>query len=239
MSTKSAAPSALRPAAAEAIGTMLLVAGVVGSGIMAQRLTQDGALALLCNTLATGALLTVLILMFAPVSGAHFNPAVTLAIFTRGEISSSRALVYGACQIVGGVCGTTLAHAMFSLPLVAAGISVRSGAGQWIAEGVATFGLLLTIFGCRAGGYRTVAIAVGLYIAAAYWFTSSTSFANPAVTIGRALTPTFAGIRPVDIAMFVAIQLAMAPLAALVARWLFAADDQPFVRTTDVLPPAA
>src|SRR5579871_3086042 len=220
MSTKSGGPNPLRQAAAEAIGTMMLVTGVVGSGIMAQHLTQDGAVALLCNTVATGALLTVLILMFAPVSGAHFNPAVTLALFTRGEIPASRALLYAACQLAGGVCGTLLAHAMFALPVLAAGTTVRSGMGQWLAEGVATFGLLLTIFACRAGGYRTVAAAVGLYIAAAYWFTSSTSFANPAVTLARALTPTFAGIRPMDAARFVLIQLAMAPLAALAARWL-------------------
>ena len=215
----------MRQAAAEALGTMLLVAGVVGSGIMAQHLTQDGALALLCNTVATGALLTVLILIFAPVSGAHFNPAVTLALFTRGEIAAPRALLYGASQISGGVCGTFLSHAMFALPILATGIKIRAGTGQWLGEGVATFGLLLTIFGCRAGGYRIVAGAVGLYIAAAYWFTSSTSFANPAVTIARALTPTFTGIRPVDAPAFVAVQFAVAPVAALAARWLFAARE--------------
>jgi glycerol uptake facilitator-like aquaporin len=221
MSTTSAEADPLRQAAAEAIGSMALVTGVIGSGIMAQHLTQDGALALLCNTLATGALLTVLILIFGPVSGAHFNPAVTLALFTRGEIGASRAALYGAAQIAGGVCGAVLAHAMFSLPLLASGITVRTGPGQWIGEGVATFGLLLTIFGCRANGVRWVAIAVGLYIAAAYWFTSSTSFANPAVTFARALTPTFAGIRPADAPVFVLIQLAVAPLAALVSQWLF------------------
>src|ERR1700687_3687530 len=138
---------------------MLLVACVIGSGIMAQHFTHDGALALLCNTLATGALLTVLILIFAPVSGAHFNPAVTLALFTRGEIRAPRALLYGVSQIAGGVCGTVLAHAMFSLPLLGAGVTVRSGSGQWIGEGVATFGLLLTIFGARASGNRVVAVA--------------------------------------------------------------------------------
>ena len=199
---------------------MLLVAGVVGSGIMAQNLTQDAALTLLCNTLATGALLTVLILIFAPVSGAHLNPAVTLAVFLRGEMAWSRAALYGAAQIAGGVCGTLLAHAMFALPLFAVGTGVRTGIGQWIGEGVATFGLILTIFGCRTGGHRNVAIAVGLYIAAAYWFTSSTSFANPAVTIARALTPTFAGIRPADAPMFLLVQFAMAPPAAFFTRWL-------------------
>lgn len=226
MSTTSAAPEPIRQAAAEALGTLLLVAGVVGSGIMAQRLTHDPALALLCNTLATGALLAVLILIFAPVSGAHFNPAVTLAMFTRGEISSSRALFYAASQIVGGVCGTVLAHAMFDLPLISAGVTARAGTGQWIAEGVATFGLLLTIFGSRTGGYRNVAAAVGLFIASAYWFTSSTSFANPAVTIARAFTPTFAGIRPIDTVPFVLVQLAMAPVAAFAARWLFPGNEK-------------
>ncbi len=199
---------------------MLLVAGVVGSGIMAQHLTHDAALELLCNTLATGALLTVLILTFAPVSGAHFNPSVSLAMFARGEMTWSRAALYAAAQIAGGVCGTLLAHAMFALPLFAVGTTVRTGIGQWIGEGVATFGLVLTIFGCRAGGSRNVAIAVGLYIAAAYWFTSSTSFANPAVTIARALTPTFAGIRPADAPMFLLAQLVVAPPAAFFARWL-------------------
>jgi glycerol uptake facilitator-like aquaporin len=221
MSTISAVPNLLRQAAAEAMGTMLLVAGVVGSGIMAKHLTPDGALELLCNTLATGALLTVLILIFAPVSGAHFNPAVSFALFVRGEMSAPRALLYGASQFAGGVAGTALAHAMFALPLVASGITVRTGAGQWIGESVATFGLLMTIFGCRASGTRIVAIAVGLYIAAAYWFTSSTSFANPAVTVARAFTPTFAGIRPVDAPMFLLVQFAVAPAAAFLARWLF------------------
>jgi glycerol uptake facilitator-like aquaporin len=147
-------------------------------------------------------------------------------MFLRREIASSRALLYGASQIVGGVWGTWLAHAMFALPLISTGITARSGTGQWIAEGVATFGLLLTIFGSRAAGYRNVAIAVGLYITAAYWFTSSTSFANPAVTIARALTPTFAGIRPADAVPFVLVQLATAPLAAFAARRLFASGEK-------------
>jgi len=230
MSTTSGGPDPMRRAAAEALGTMLLLACVVGSGIMAQGLTHDPALALLCDTLATGALLTVLILIFSPVSGAHFNPAVTLAMFMRGEITAARALLYGASQIVGGVCGTWLAHAMFALPLISTGVTSRSGTGQWIAEGVATFGLLLTIFGSRAGGYRKVAVSVGLYITAAFWFTSSTSFANPAVTIARAFTPTFAGIRPSDAVPFVLIQFAVAPLAAFVARWLFESDAKADVR---------
>jgi glycerol uptake facilitator-like aquaporin len=221
MSMTSAAPELWRAAAAEALGTLLLVTGVVGSGIMAQHLTHDIALALLCNAAATGALLVVLILIFAPVSGAHLNPAVTLALYMRGEIAAGRAALYGAMQIAGGMAGTVLAHAMFSLPLFALGVTVRNGSGQWLAEGVATFGLLLTIFGCRAGGYRVVAAAVGLYIAAAYWFTASTSFANPAVTLARALTPTFAGIRPWDVPPFLLVQFVAAVLAAATARWLF------------------
>jgi glycerol uptake facilitator-like aquaporin len=225
MSMTSAAPDRARRAVAEALGTLLLVAGVVGSGIMAQRLTQDIALALLCNAIATGALLTVLILIFAPVSGAHFNPAVTLALCARREIPLGDALLYAVAQIAGGVAGTLLAHAMFALPLLALGTTARGGSGPWLAEGVATFGLVLTIFGCRAGGHRVVAGAVGLYITAAYWFTASTSFANPAVTLARALTPTFAGIRPDDAPMFIALQLAASLLAAAFARWLFGAPE--------------
>ena len=218
----SAASERARRLTAEGLGTLLLVAGVVGSGIMAASLTHDTALALLCNAIATGALLTVLILIFAPISGAQFNPAVTLALLARREIGMIDAGLYVIAQIVGGVLGTLLAHAMFSLPLFAAGTTARTGLGQWLAEGVATFGLLLTIFGCRAAGYRIVAGAVGLYIAAAYWFTASTSFANPAVTLARAFTPTFAGIRPADIPLFIAVQLVAAVLAAFFARWLFA-----------------
>ena len=224
MSTTLAAPDRARRLTAEALGTLLLVAGVVGSGIMAQTLTHDIALALLCNAIATGALLTVLILILAPISGAHFNPAVTLALWARGEIAIGDASLYATAQFLGGAAGTLLAHAMFSLPLLALGATARGGAGQWLAEGVATFGLLLTIFGCRAGGYRIVAGAVGLYIAAAYWFTASTSFANPAVTLARALTATFAGIRPVDAPIFIAVQLAAALLAAGFARWLLAGE---------------
>jgi glycerol uptake facilitator-like aquaporin len=222
MSTTSAAPDFLRPLVAEALGTLLLVAGVVGSGIMAQRLTHDVALELLCNTLATGALLTVLILIFAPISGAQFNPAVTLALKLRGEISAKRALFFVIAQLSGGVAGTLLAHLMFALPVLATGTTVRTGLAQWLAELVATAGLLLTIFGCRGQGPRVVAPAVGLYISAAYWFTSSTSFANPAVTLARALTPSFAGIRPYDVPGFVLAQCLAALLVVPVANWLFA-----------------
>jgi glycerol uptake facilitator-like aquaporin len=221
MSTKSAEPDPARSLAAEALGTLLLVAGVVGSGIMAERLTHDVALALLCNTLATGAILTVLILTFSPVSGAQFNPAVTFSLLARGEIGVPSALRIVAAQLLGGVAGTLVAHAMFSLPLISTGVTVRTGIGQWLGEGAATFGLLLTIFGCRESGSRVLAPAVGLYIAAAYWFTSSTSFANPAVTVARALTPTFSGIRPLDAAVFVIVQLGAALLSAALSRWLF------------------
>jgi len=217
----SAASSPARPLAAEAVGTMLLVAGVVGSGIMAQRLTGDGALALLCNSLATGALLAVLILIFAPISGAQFNPAVTMALLARGEITAPRALSFGIAQLCGGLGGTLLAHARFGLPLLTSGTNIRTGAGQWLGEAVATFGLLLTIFGCRARGIGVLGAAVGLYIAAAYWFTASTSFANPAVTIARALTPTLTGIRPLDAFFFVGVQFGVAPFAAVATRWLF------------------
>jgi glycerol uptake facilitator-like aquaporin len=211
----------LRPLAAEAIGTMLLVAGVVGSGIMAQRLTHDTALALMCNTVATGAILAVLILVFAPLSGAHFNPAVSLAFALRRRIAPRRAAFYVLAQTGGAVAGTVLAHMMFGLAIIGEGATVRSGGAIWLAEGVATTGLLLTIFGTETQGAPVSAAAVGLYIAAAYWFTASTSFANPAVTVARALTPSFAGIRPVDAPFFVGVELAAAILATPFLAWLF------------------
>jgi glycerol uptake facilitator-like aquaporin len=212
---------ALQPIAAEALGTGLLVAGVVGSGIMASHLTHDAALALLCNTLATAALLVVLIMIFAPVSGAHFNPAVTIALAMNGDVAPSAIAPYIAAQILGGIGGTFAAHLMFGAKLFAYGIAVRSGAHLWFAEWVATFGLVLTIFGCMRRDVATVASAVGLYIGAAYWFTASTSFANPAVTIARALTPTYAGIRPQDAPFFIAAQILGAIAAALLSRKLF------------------
>lgn len=208
-----------RELAAEAIGTMALVVGIVGSGIMAQRLTNDVALQLLCNALATGALLTVLILIFAPISGAHFNPAVTLSFAVRRNISAGKALAYAAVQVAGGVLGTFAAHAMFAMKIIAVGTTARSGLDLWIAEAIATAGLLLTILGCS--GRREVAAAVGLYITAAYWFTASTSFANPAVTIARAFTPSFAGIRPQDAAAFVTVQLLTALAVTPFAAWIF------------------
>lgn len=205
---------------AEALGTMLLVATVVGSGIMAERLTGDVALALLANTLATAAILVVLITIFGPISGAHFNPAVSLVFALRRTVSWRDAGLYGITQIAAGVLGTMLAHAMFALPLLDASLKARNGEGQWLSEGVATFGLLLTILiGIRVAS-ASVARLVGLYIAAAYWFTASTSFANPAVTIARAFTNTFAGIRPADLGGFVAAQIVGALAALAVVQWL-------------------
>jgi glycerol uptake facilitator-like aquaporin len=201
---------------AECLGTAFLLAGVVGSGIMAARLSGgNGALALLCNTLPTGAILTVLILTFGPVSGAHFNPAVSIALALRRELSPSVAAMYIVTQIVGGIVGVLAAHAMFELPLWQVSATVRTGVGQWFAEGVATFGLLLTILATRS------AYAIGLYITAAYWFTASTSFANPAVTIARALSNTYAGIAPVGVLAFIVAQIVGALLALALAGWLF------------------
>jgi len=210
-----------RRLAAEALGSALLLATVVGSGIMAERLTHDVALALLCNTAATAAILVVLINVFAPISGAQFNPAVTLVAGIAGEIAPGHAALYVLAQIAGAVGGVWLAHAMFGDPIFALGVKARTGAGQWLSEGVAAFGLILAILGTARHGIKTTAACVGLYIAAAYWFTASTSFANPAVTIARALTPTFAGIRPEDAPAFIAAQIAGALVAALLARWLF------------------
>ena len=222
MSTISAVADLRRADVAEALGTCLLVAGVVGSGIMAQTLTHDSALALLCNTAATAALLIVLILALAPVSGAHFNPAVTLAFALRGEMNVPTAALYIMAQFAGGIAGTWLAHAMFALPVLAIGTAVRTGPAIWLSEFVASFGLLLAIFACRERGERIVAFAVGLYIAAAYWFTASTSFANPAVAVARALTPTFSGIRPLDTPGFILAEIAGALAATFLSAWLFA-----------------
>lgn len=208
--------------AAETLGTAFLLAAVVGSGIMAAKLAGgNGALALLCNTLPTGAILAVLILMLGPVSGAHFNPAVTIAVALRRELSPRVALTYIAAQIVGGIVGVLAAHAMFELSLWQVSMTVRTGPGQWLAEFVATFGLLLTIFGCAARTPAAIPYAVGLYITAAYWFTASTSFANPAVTIARALSDTYAGIAPAGVLAFIAAQLVGALAATALARWLF------------------
>jgi glycerol uptake facilitator-like aquaporin len=211
-------------AAAEFLGTAFLLAAVVGSGIMAQQLAGGNvALALLCNTLATGAILAVLILMFGPVSGAHFNPAVSLAFALRGKLPWPTVGLYVAVQIVAAIAGVWVAHLMFDMPVWQISTHVRSGPGQWLAEAVATFGLLLTIFGCLARTPAAVPYAVGLYITSAYWFTASTSFANPAVTIARSLSDTFAGIAPGGVLGFIAAQLAGMLAAVATARWLWRA----------------
>jgi glycerol uptake facilitator-like aquaporin len=208
---------------AEFLGTGTLVCAVVGSGIMAERLAGGNpALALLGNTLPTGAILAVLILILGPVSGAHMNPAVSLAMARRGAISAGEAAAYVVAQAIGGVAGTMTAHLMFELPLLQLGGTARTGLGQWAGEFVASFGLLATILGCSRFAPNAVAPAVALYIAAAYWFTSSTSFANPAVTLARALSDTFAGIRPLDLPAFWLAQIAGAAAAVAVFDWLFA-----------------
>lgn len=215
-------PSLAQRAFCEALGTAFLLAAVVGSGIMAQRLAGgNDALTLLCNTLPTGAILAVLILVFGPLSGAHFNPAVSLAFALRGELPWSTAAVYMAVQVFGGLVGVWAAHLMFELPVWQLSIMQRTGPGQWLAEAVATFGLVLTIFGCAARRPDSVSYAVGLYITAAYWFTASTSFANPAVTIARSLSDTFAGIAPAGVAAFILAQLAGTLAAVILSRWLW------------------
>jgi len=208
-----------RRLAAECLGTAFLLATVVGSGIMAENLAGGNvALALLGNTIPTGAILVVIILMFGPISGAHFNPAVTLAFALRRELGGTAALLYVGAQVVGAMAGVWAAHLMFELNVLQASTAVRTGSAQWFAECVATFGLVLTIFGTLRWGTKTVAASVGLYITAAYWFTASTSFANPAVTFGRAFTDTFSGIQPVDAPAFVAAQFLGAALAFAVAK---------------------
>jgi glycerol uptake facilitator-like aquaporin len=207
---------------AEVLGTAFLLATVVGSGIMAERLSGGNvALALLCNSIATGAILVVIILMFGPVSGAHFNPAVSLAFASRGELPWRTAAFYTACQIAGGVLGVWAAHLMFDLPVLQLSLKIRSGFGQWFAEAVATFGLVLTIFGCVARAPAAVPYAVGLYITAAYWFTASTSFANPAVTLARSLSDSFAGIAPGGVAVFIVAQLVGTIAAVSIAPLLW------------------
>lgn len=207
---------------AEGLGTAFLLAAVVGSGIMGEQLAGgNAAIALLANSLATGAILAVLILIFGPVSGAHFNPAVSIAFGLRGELPWQVVGLYTACQIAGGIIGTLLAHGMFDLPLFQFSTHVRSGTGQWLAEVIAAFGLLLTIFGCVARTPAAMPYAVGFYITAAYWFTASTSFANPAVTVARALTDTFAGIAPAGVPAFILAQLAGAAVAVVASRFLW------------------
>ena len=210
---------------AEALGTALLVIAVVGSGIMADRLTDDVALALLANTIATGAALIMLITIFGPVSGAHFNPVVTFVMALRRDLPAAIAACYVVAQCAGGILGTWAAHAMFDLPILQISTTIRTGPAQWLAEGIATFGLILTIFGA-INARANVALTVAAYITAAYWFTASTSFANPAVALARALTDTFAGIRPVDLPGFMMAQIAGALIAMILAAWLFRPDQQ-------------
>lgn len=213
--------STARRLAAEALGTALLLAVVVGSGIMGQRLSGgNDAIALLGNTLATGAGLVVLITIFGPISGAHFNPAVTLVFAVRRELSVPLSLAYVGVQVVGGILGVWAAHAMFAEPILQVSHKLRDGPSQAWSEGVATFGLILTILGTLKARPEATPMAVGLYITAAYWFTASTSFANPAVTIARSLSDTFAGIAPSSGPAFLVAQLIGALVAACLCRWL-------------------
>jgi glycerol uptake facilitator-like aquaporin len=225
---------------AEGLGTALLVAVVVGSGIMGEQLAGgNAAVALLGNTLATGAALVVLILIFGPISGAHFNPVVSLSFALQGQLRWIDVPGYVALQIAGGIASTVLAHLMFDLPLVMSSAHVRTGMGVWTGEIVASFGLLATIIGCLRHRPDAVPYAVGLFITAGYWFTSSTSFANPAVTIARSMTDTFSGIRPQDVPGFIAAQIAGAVLATLLARWLWAAQTQHAPSSVETLKGAA
>lgn len=206
---------------AEWLGTLFLLATVVGSGIMAERLAGGNvAIALLGNTIPTGAILVVLILVFGPISGAHFNPAVTLAFYIRKEISARDGMLFVAAQIAGGIIGVFIAHLMFENPLIDPSTHARTGISQWISEFVATFGLVATILGLVKSRPDAIPYAVGLYITAAYWFTSSTSFANPAVTIARGFSNTFAGIDPSHVAAFIVVQLIAAAAATYTFKWL-------------------
>lgn len=215
-----------RRLAAEAIGSALLFATVIGSGIMAERLAgANVAVALLGNTLATAAMLFVLITIFGPVSGAHFNPAVSLVMALRRELPRGRLAAFVAAQLAGGLVGVAAAHAMFDLPMLQLSTHARTGAGQWLSEGIASFTLVLTIIGCVRHRPEHVALAVAAVITAGYWFTASTSFANPAITVARALTDSFAGIRPIDAPGFIAAQFAGALAAAALGGWLF--DGEP------------
>lgn len=212
----------MRRILAEFIGTAILLATVVGSGIMAAKLAGGNvALALLGNTIPTGAILVVLILIFGPISGAHFNPVVSAAFVVRRELSLGDLAIYVPAQIAGAIIGVWAAHGMFDLAIIQTSTTIRTGQAQWLAEAIATFGLLLTIFGCIATASKSVPYAVGLYITAAYWFTASTSFANPAVTIARSLTDTFAGIAPSNIFAFIVAQFFGAAIGFLAASFLW------------------
>ena len=208
--------------AAEGLGAFFLFACVIGSGIMAERLSGGNvAIALLANTLATGAMLFVLITILGPISGAHMNPAVSLVAASRRELPWSDAAAYVAAQLAFGIAGVAVANVMFDLPLLQLSTKARTGVGQWTGEFIATFGLILTILGTVRFRREWVPATVALYITAAYWFTSSTSFANPAIAIARSLSDTFAGIAPHDVPMFILAELLGAAAAAIVARWLF------------------
>lgn len=229
-----AAPAATTPAFdpvrrlfAEGLGTALLLAVVVGSGIMAERLTQDVAVALLANTIATGAGLVVLISILGPISGAHFNPAVTLVFALKRDLSARMAVAYGAVQIMGGVAGVWLTHLMFAEPVLQVSTRLRDGPAQALSEGVATFGLIGVILAGVRFRPQAVPALVGLYITAAYWFTASTSFANPAVTLARSLSDTFAGIAPSSAPAYIAAQLAGAVVALIVFNWLLREESAP------------
>jgi len=217
----------IRKLLAEWLGTFSLLATVVGSGIMAERLAGGNiAIALLGNTIPTGSILVVLIMVFGPISGAHFNPAVTLAFAIRREIAMRDSVLYVLAQILGGISGVLIAHVMFDNLLIDPSTTVRAGLGQWVGEFVATFGLIGTILGCLKARPEATPFAVGLYITAAYWFTSSTSFANPAVTIARGFSNTFAGIQPENISAFIAVQLIAALLATVFFNWLLDQDAE-------------
>ena len=211
-----------RRLAAEGVGSFFLFAAVIGSGIMAERLSGGNvAVALLANTMATGAILFVLITMFGPISGAHMNPAVSLVAASRRELSWQDAAAYALTQLAFGILGAWAAHLMFDLPTLQLSVKARTGIGQWAGEGIATFGLILTILGTVRHRPAWVPASVALYITAAYWFTSSTSFANPAITVARSLSDSFAGIAPSDVPAFIAAQFVGAGLAAVLARALF------------------
>jgi glycerol uptake facilitator-like aquaporin len=215
-------PPLARRIVAEGLGSFFLFACVIGSGIMAEHLSGgNDAVALLGNTLATGAILFVLITMLGPISGAHMNPAVSLVAASRSELSWPDAAAYILAQLCFGILGAWAAHLMFDLPALQLSVKARTGLGQWIGEAIATFGLILTILGAVHFRPQSVPASVALYITAAYWFTSSTSFANPAITIARSLSDTFAGIAPRDVPLFIVAQLTGAAVAALLARWLF------------------
>ena len=217
-----------RALAAEAVGTVMLVAVIIGSGIMAAALSPANmGVALLINALATGMILVVLITVLGPVSGAHFNPAVTFAFWLRGEVGTRVAIGFCAVQVAAGIAGTAAAHAMFGLDLLQIGSHARWGAGQWLGEAIATFALVFTILSALATRPAFVSAGVGLVVTVGIWSTSSTCFANPAVTIARALTDTFTAIRPQDSAAFVAVEFAAAALAAPFAGWLFARVARP------------